>query len=122
MNATEQHELLAWLGPAAGELTPEQTDRLARIADWAADRYPGPDRAEEREAALSAATQYLLGETTTGQVRAELAQARRVEALAKAAAITVAVIVNEDGAYEEDAVQQLGINRRTLRRAKGIDD
>lgn len=53
-------ELEAWLGPALGDLTPEEVDRLLAEAQEIHARYPGVDQEDERDAALSAAVQRLL--------------------------------------------------------------
>ena len=61
----ERYELEAWLGPALADLTPEQIDRLHREAEAIAAYYP--DDQDLQEAALTAATQYLLGDLTPEQ-------------------------------------------------------
>jgi hypothetical protein len=52
----------AWLGDAT--LTTEQRDRFITIWDDVATRHPEPEDQDVRSAALSAAVQHLLGETT----------------------------------------------------------
>lgn len=120
MTTTERHELLAWLGPAADQLAPDQIDRVSREADAIAARYPDPDETEERDVALSVAVQYLLHEITPQQVREEYAAARRQERRTKAAAVQMALLLDADGITEVNAAELAGINRRTLRRAKRI--
>lgn len=52
--STQRHEIEAWLGDDHG-LTDEQIDELTRTADDIAARYPDPDDADLRDAALTAA-------------------------------------------------------------------
>lgn len=58
----ERYELEAWLGPALPELTPEQIDHIHREAEAIEARFPDPDDADAREAALVEVVQRLLGE------------------------------------------------------------
>lgn len=58
----ERHELEAWLGPALPELTPEQIDHIHQEAEEIAARFPDPDDADAREAALAEVVQHLLGD------------------------------------------------------------
>lgn len=64
----QRYELEAWLGPV--ELTPEQFDQLLREANEIEQRHPGEDDGKERQEALIAACQAILGE----QGEAETAQ------------------------------------------------
>ena len=112
----QTHELMAWLGPAAAELTPEQIERLSTEADRIDARYPHPDYEEERQAALSAAVQYLLGETTPGDAGRALIRARRVEAEALAASQQIAAMAVHDKIMSETAAAEaVSIDRMTLR-------
>lgn len=56
----QRYELEAWLGPALADLSPQQVDHLHREALDLESRYP--DDPDAQEAALIAATQYLLGD------------------------------------------------------------
>lgn len=117
----EQHELMAWLGPAATELTAEQIERVAYEADRIAERYPDPDEQPEYDAALSAVVQYLLGETTPEDANRALIEARRREAEATAAATWMAVMLVRDNPvrYKAVAAQRAGVDRMTLLKALG---
>ncbi|NMM91341.1 hypothetical protein B2J88_44770 [Rhodococcus sp. SRB_17] len=53
-----------WAGDAWAELDATQQARLVRAAEAIDERYPDPDDQPERDAALSTAVQYMLGETT----------------------------------------------------------
>src|SRR5690554_7050375 len=115
----DRHELEAWLGLAADDLTPDQTDRLHREAQSIDGRYPDPDDQELRDAALSAAVQWLLGDITLERAREQLVSARIAAARASAAAQQVAVMAHADGMPESHAAAAVGIDRMTLRRALG---
>lgn len=120
---TTADDLRPWLGPAWDELTPEQRDRLAEESDHIAARYPDPDDADERETALSAAVQYLLGETTADELRERLTSARRQVALALAASKQYAKMTKVDigrGQSEETVAAAVGIERQTLREYMGL--
>lgn len=112
-------ELAAWLGPAADQLTTEQADRVAAEARRIAERYPDPDEQDERDAALSATVQYLLGETTPDKTGRALIEARRRERAAYVAAEQVAVILVRDGAKKASAARAVGIDRMSLLKALG---
>jgi DNA-binding phage protein len=104
-------DLMAWLGPAGSELTPEQMELVADAARDINTRYPDPDEQPDREAALSATVQYLLGETSPEEAARELAQARQREHEAFVTALQVAVMAHRVG----------GIRKATAARTSGID-
>ena len=105
----------AWLGPV--ELTSEQRERFAAIWDDVDGRYP--DDADAVNAALSAAVQYLLGETGPESAGREIA--RRTAALedARAAARVVAVLAIADGESENALAARMGVTRVTVRKWLG---
>lgn len=113
------NELRAWLGPASAELTPEQIERVDAESRAIEERYPGPDEAPEREAALSAVVQYLLGETTAEDANRELIQARGRERRAYVAALQMAVMLHRDGTPKATAARAAGIDRMKLLEALG---
>ena len=115
----QDYELTAWLGPAADELTAEQTDRVRAEAQQIAQRYPDPDEQPERDAALSAVVQYLLGETTPEDAGRALIIARQAERAAYVAAEQVAVMLVRDGHPKATAARQVGIDRMSLLKALG---
>lgn len=112
-------ELLAWLGPAAKDLTPEQLERVAAESREIDERYPDPDEQDEREAALSAVVQYLLGDTTAEDVNRELIAARTRERAAYVAALQVAVMLTRDGTPKAAAARAVGIDRMRVLKALG---
>lgn len=58
-------DVIAWLGHAAADATPEQIEQLVDAANAIADRYPDEDdEQQEREDALSGAAQVILGDAT----------------------------------------------------------
>lgn len=112
-------DLMAWLGPAADELTPEQIDRLRVVAADIAARYSDPDEQPERDAALTAAVQYLLGATTPEDAARALIVARRRAREAYVAAEQIAVMLVADGTPKATAARRAGIDRMSLLKALG---
>ncbi|GAA2644476.1 hypothetical protein GCM10010399_92970 [Dactylosporangium fulvum] len=112
-------DLMAWLGPAADELTAEQIDLVAEASREIDERYPDPDEQPERDAAQSATVQYLLGETTPEDANRALIAARLAEARAYAAALQVAVMAHRSGTAEAAAARLAGVDRMSLRKALG---
>jgi hypothetical protein len=78
----QRYEIEAWLGDDHG-LSAEQVDQLAAAAAEIGRRYPDPDDADEREAALTVAYRLmvedhdgLLAELGAELLRARLAESR----------------------------------------------
>lgn len=113
------NDLTAWLGPATDDLTPEQIDLVTAEAARIAERYPDPDEQHERDAALSAVVQYLLGDTSAEDVSRALAEARRREREAYVAAEAVAVAMVRHGYPKAGAARAVGIDRMSLLKALG---
>ena len=111
--------LMAWLGPAADGLTAEQVEQVAEASRDISQRYPDPDERGEREAALSATVQYLLGETSASVAKQELATARLREREAYVTALQVAVMMHREGAAKAVAARECGIDRMGLLKALG---
>jgi hypothetical protein len=120
-----EHDLMAWLGPATAELTAEQIDLIQTLCRDIDERWPDPDEQPEREAALSAVVQYLLGDTTPETARRTLVEARRRWDEAKAASTWLGVAIVRErqraGRRPEKAVvaRDVGIDRMALLRALG---
>lgn len=115
----QTNDLMAWLGPAAGALSAEQIELVAAEARRINERFPDPDEQPERDAALSAVVQYLLGDTTDDEVMRELANARALAARAFAAAEAFAVMLVRDGEKKATAARRVGIDRMSLLKALG---
>lgn len=113
------NDLMAWLGPAAEELTPEQIERVAEASRDIEQRYPDPDEHEEREAALSAVVQYLLGDTTAEDAKRELIEARGRERRAYVAALQVAVMMVRDA--RQAGVSERIVDKKGKAEACGVD-
>lgn len=115
------NDLMAWLGPAADDMTPEQISRVAEEAARIGQRYPDPDEHEEREAALSAAVQYILGETTAEDAAAALSAARSAQYRAFAAALQVGTMLVADagGKGKSSSARRVGVDRMSLLKALG---
>lgn len=112
----ELYEIETWAGPAWDELNSDQRDRLTRVADDVAARYPDIDDQPLRDAALSAAVQYMLGETTLTAAGEELRRARRQVDLVTAAARQLAILADDDGMSQSQIATDLGVQRaKTLR-------
>lgn len=105
----------AWLGPV--ELTSEQRDRFAAIWDDVDGRYP--DDADAVNAALSAAVQYLLGETGPEDAGREIARLTAALEDARAAARVVAVLAIADRESESALAARMGVTRMTVRKWLG---
>ncbi len=112
-------DLMAWLGPAADEMTPDQLATVREAADLIAARWPDPDEADLREAALSGAVQAVLGDTSPGTFRATLAEARLAEARAFAAALGGAVALVRAGGAKATVARDCGVDRMSLLKALG---
>ena len=112
-------DLMAWLGPAADEMTPEQLERVADASRDIDERYPDPDDQNEREAALSATVQYILGDTTAEDANRALIDARLREREAYVAALQVAVMMVRSGTPKATAAKSAGIDRMGLLKALG---
>ena len=102
----------AWLGPV--ELTSEQRERFAAIWDDVDGRYP--DDADAATAALSAAVQYLVGETRPEDAGREIARLAASLEDARAAARAVAVLAIADGESESALAARMGVTRMTVRK------
>lgn len=114
------HPLAAWLGPALDDLTDDQLDRIAAESERIDARYPDPDEQPERDAALSAVVQYLLGETTVDDAGRSRLAAQRAERLSVVVSQQVAMMAIADhGLSEVEAARRAYIDRNTLRRALG---
>src|SRR5690606_42076559 len=107
----QDHGLIAWLGTAAGDLTPEQLERIAAEARRIAERWSDPDEQPERDAALAAVVQHLLGETSPEDAGRALLDARRREREAYAAAETIAGMLVGGGSPKATAARRVGRKR-----------
>lgn len=110
----QQHEIDAWLGTARADLTDHQYQTLVAETAVIEARYPDPDDQDERDAALSATVQHMLGETTTLAAGAVLLAARADAARALSAARQVARLAALDGTPKARAAREAGIDRMTL--------
>lgn len=110
----QDHELTAWLGDT--ETTAEQRDAIRTAADTISRRWPDPDLADLREAALNAAAQVILGDETLETIGGEYITARAREREAHAA-LTGALIATQD--TEVRLAERAGVTRMTVRKALG---
>lgn len=120
--STKQTEadVIAWLGPAASDATPEQVDALVDAANAIAARYPDEDdEQQEREDALSGACRIILGDDTLRGIADEWrAAAARAESLrdVMVGAITARSL---EGASEYELAGEALVQRTTVRVALG---
>lgn len=112
-------EMTAWLGPAADELTEDQLARFARVWDQAETDYPGDDGVDDRTTVLSAAVQYLLGETTIEEAGRRRAASRAAARRASIAAQQIALMAIEDDMSESEAARWSTVSRMWLRKRLG---
>lgn len=112
-----------WLGPAADTITGDQLERLDDVSRAIEARWPDPDLRDDRETALSAAAQVILGDDTLEQIAEAWHAARRVER-ERMVALTGALLASHTGARsgpgsESDLIQRSGAARATVRKALG---
>ena len=113
-------DLKALLGPAADDLTPEQLDVVAEAARDIEQRYADPDEQPERDAALTATVQFLLGETSAHDAARTLIAARAEERRAYVHAEQVGVLLHRvQGTPKATAAEAVGISRMSLLKALG---
>lgn len=122
--SSHDHDLTAWLGDAADEMTPEQRatfDQLAQRYDLevvarrpghGTDAYHAADYADEDSAALVAAYEHAVGTfdlTARGKALREARDSAQQGGL-------IAILA---GTSEAAAARESGISRPTLRKALG---
>ena len=108
------HELDAWLGDT--DATDAQRAALQDAAYTITRRYPDPDLADDREQALTAAAQVILGDATLEEHVDAWRAARRIET-ERHAAMTGALIAT--GGTEVGLAARAGLTRMTVRKALG---
>ena len=120
----QPHELTAWLGPAADDMTPEQIDAFAAMVDQIADRYPGRENGQhpDEEAmgeAMVGALSVLLADDTLVAITQEWATKRRAERDAMARVTGAIIASRAAGKLETEIAAESGLNRGTVRKALG---
>jgi hypothetical protein len=108
--SAQRYEIEAWLGDNHG-LTGEQIDDLVRIADGLTVRYPDPDDADLREAALTVA--YRLMTEPVEDVIADYGR-QRSDARAAAASASAALQQAARTVIAEDKLSEKGFARVAL--------
>jgi len=111
--------LYAWLGPLAESLTDEQAEHITEASRLIDAAYPHEDFAMERQAALTAVVQQLVGDTTPDEARQALDEARRAERQARIHATWTAVAMSLSGQPDATSAAAVGINRMSLLEALG---
>lgn len=113
-------DVIAWLGEAAADATPEQIERLVDAANAIAARYPDEDdEQQEREDALSGAAQIILGDDTLrGIADGWRAAAARAES-ARCVMVGAITARSLSGASEYAIADEAGVTRVTVAVALG---
>ena len=114
----QDHEMDAWLGDFADDLTAEQIDRLEAIAEQIDGRYH-PDLTDERLAALNAAAMVAFGDSTLDALADQWRAARERERVAMAE-LTGAILYASGEMTQADIVATTRVNRMTIRKALGL--
>lgn len=112
----QRHELAAWLGD--NHLPDEQFDELLRIADHIEARYPDPDDADDRAAALTIAHRLLIGDDAAdllAELAAERQAARQAEARALAGLRQAATMLVPAERSESGFAREAGLDRMAVR-------
>lgn len=112
-------ELMAYLGPAAGDLSEEQLADIQAAAKEIGARYPHPDDQDKRDAALSVTVMHAAGDVTLDDACGDLRSARAEERRAYAAALQLAVLAVKSGMPKAVAARGAGIDRMSLLAALG---
>ena len=112
----QDHEMRGLLGDAYDTTTPEQRAQIDQAATRIAERWPDPDLADTRQAALTGAMMLVLGDDTLEAVAGRVRAARYAyeDALAE---MTGALLVSPG--TEVELVQRTGLARMTVRKALG---
>jgi len=114
-------DITAYLGDFADDLTDEQKDTLAGVFDVIAAKYSGEDDELERQEATSAAAQIAFGDATATEFAEAWRRAKAAErvAMAELTGAIIATVAPHGDWSENEAAAELGLNRRTIRRALG---
>jgi len=112
----QRYEIEAWLGDDHG-LTTEQVDRLTATASEINRRYPDPDDADEREAALTLAYRLMVEghPQVVAELSAALTGARLAEVRALAALRQCAVTLVPAAESEAGFARMAGVDRMAVR-------
>ncbi|MEV0766565.1 hypothetical protein [Nocardia sp. NPDC050435] len=86
----------------------------ATDTELVAAMFPAPEDAPLRQAAAEAAERYRRGELSLEQIGARLAEARRAEAAARAAARIAGVLAVRSGGSKAGTAAALGVDRMAL--------
>lgn len=113
----ERHEIEAWLGDSHG-LADDQITDLMRQAGEIHERYPDPDDAEDRDAALYAAYELMARdrEEVLAEMAGRLTYARALEARALAGMRQATLtLVPPKIETEAGLARKLGVDRMAVR-------
>jgi hypothetical protein len=113
----QRYEIETWLGDDH-RLTDDQVEQLRQTSDQIAERYPDPDDADEREAALIVAHQLMtagpsvVDELAGGLLRARVAEARALAGIRQAA---VELVTPAGPETEAGFARRAGVDRMAVR-------
>ena len=115
----QDHEITAWLGPAADETTDEQRDAI-RYAWGALDEIlPSDEDDPDRAPATSGAAAYILGDLTLADAGRAVMAARLAHTEAMATLQGAMVAAAQAGIPETRIAEESGMNRKTVRARLG---
>lgn len=106
--------LLAWLGPAISDATPDQLDAIARAADTINAKYADPDLADDREAALTGAVQLMLGDDTLGGLGQAYRSAAAAAETARLTLVGAVIAAHQAGASVSAIAAEAGLSRPSV--------
>lgn len=112
----QRYEIETWLGDDHG-LTAEQVDLLTATASEIGQRYPDPDDADEREAALTVAYRLMVEDhpQVVAELAASLTAARLAEVRVLAALRQGAVTLVPAAESEAGFARMAGVDRMAVR-------
>lgn len=126
MNTTDEQQdeerlvgVDAWLGDARADMTDEQIDAVRAASERIERALPGPDMYMDREEALTAAVQVILGETTVEEVAAAEAKARRRYMAARVPTLGALAALEAQGATISAMAARTGLTRPTVYKRLG---
>lgn len=121
MDTRPNFDVDAWLGPFADQTSEEHKEEIAAAARRIDERWPQHDLADNREAALNAAAQIILGDSTLEEIGGDWARKRAAEREAHAAMTGAIIATAGAGESEASIARRSGMTRVSVRKAVGKD-
>lgn len=113
-------DLRGLLGPAYDTITDEQKMTISQAVDMIQGRWPGDDLYPQRDTALAAALEVILGDGTDQEIAQEFIAAHTayMDASTKLGGAIIATSLLSDES-EVKMAARLGVTRPTIRKALG---